>query len=38
MIRELGLREHLGIRIDSGDLAAAARDARAMLDDAGLPR
>ena len=37
VIRELGLTEHLGIRLDSGDLATLARDARAMLDDADLP-
>lgn len=37
VIRELGLDGRLGIRLDSGDLAALARDARAILDAAGLP-
>jgi nicotinate phosphoribosyltransferase len=30
-------REMLGIRLDSGDLAALSREARRMLDDAGFP-
>ncbi|MBV8160088.1 MAG: nicotinate phosphoribosyltransferase [Acidimicrobiia bacterium] len=38
VIRSLQLAEGTGIRIDSGDLAALARDARRMLDDAGLTR
>ncbi|MFM7718102.1 MAG: nicotinate phosphoribosyltransferase [Actinomycetota bacterium] len=38
VIRELGLAGHLGIRLDSGDLAALSREARAMLDAAGLPQ
>lgn len=37
VIRELGLIEHLGIRLDSGDLAALSRQSRAILDEAGLP-
>jgi nicotinate phosphoribosyltransferase len=37
VIRELGLQDHLGIRLDSGDLDALARQSRAILDDAGLP-
>ena len=37
VIRDLGLKERLGIRIDSGDLGALAVTARRMLDDAGLP-
>jgi nicotinate phosphoribosyltransferase len=36
VIRELGLRDHLAIRLDSGDLDALARDARRRLDQAGL--
>ncbi|HEY2636637.1 MAG TPA: nicotinate phosphoribosyltransferase, partial [Solirubrobacteraceae bacterium] len=36
VIRELGLRPPLGIRLDSGDVDALARDARTMLDEAGL--
>jgi nicotinate phosphoribosyltransferase len=36
VIRELGLGATAGIRVDSGDLDALARDARRMLDDAGL--
>jgi nicotinate phosphoribosyltransferase len=38
VIRELGLTEGLGIRLDSGDLAQLSRQARAILDDAGLPQ
>jgi nicotinate phosphoribosyltransferase len=37
VIRDLGLARRSGIRLDSGDLAALAREARQMLDDAGLP-
>ncbi len=37
VIRELDLQDRLGIRIDSGDLGTASKDARTMLDDAGLP-
>jgi len=37
VIRELGLADRLGIRLDSGDLASLARDARRILDEAGLP-
>jgi nicotinate phosphoribosyltransferase len=37
VIRELGLRERAGIRLDSGDLAALARESRRLLDEAGLP-
>jgi len=36
VIGELGLRERLGIRIDSGDLAQLAVAARRLLDQAGL--
>jgi nicotinate phosphoribosyltransferase len=36
VIQRLGLQEHLGIRIDSGDLEAASREARGLMDDAGL--
>jgi nicotinate phosphoribosyltransferase len=36
VIRELGLSEGLAVRLDSGDLAALAREARALLDAAGL--
>ena len=38
VIRELGLSGSLGVRLDSGDLVALARDARRMLDEAGLPQ
>ncbi len=37
VIRELGLGPPLGIRLDSGDVDRLAREARRMLDDAGLP-
>jgi nicotinate phosphoribosyltransferase len=37
VIRELDLTGSLGVRLDSGDLAALARDTRQLLDDAGLP-
>jgi nicotinate phosphoribosyltransferase len=37
VIRDLGLQDRLGVRIDSGDLGALAVTARRMLDDAGLP-
>jgi len=38
--RELRQRGHevMGIRLDSGDLAALSRDARVMLDEAGFPQ
>ncbi len=36
VIKELNLSDHLGIRIDSGDLGQLSRAARAILDDAGL--
>jgi nicotinate phosphoribosyltransferase len=36
VIRELGLEDSLGIRLDSGDLLELARRARAILDEAGL--
>ena len=38
VIGDLDLRDNVGIRLDSGDLAGLARAARAMLDDAGLHR
>jgi nicotinate phosphoribosyltransferase len=38
VIAELGLRERLGVRLDSGDLAALAVTARRLLDRAGLPQ
>ena len=37
VIRRLGLEHHAGIRLDSGDLAQLAVDARRLLDAAGLP-
>ncbi|MET8837473.1 nicotinate phosphoribosyltransferase [Micromonospora sp. NPDC004540] len=36
VVTELGLTGPLGVRLDSGDLGALARQARAILDDAGL--
>jgi len=36
VIRELGLTEPLAVRLDSGDLDALSREARAILDRAGL--
>lgn len=36
VIRELGLDGPLGVRLDSGDLVAQAREARQLLDQAGL--
>ena len=38
VIQELGLSGRLGIRIDSGDLAALSTKARRLLDRAGLPQ
>ncbi len=37
VIRELGLSDRLGIRLDSGDLEPLSRTAREILDQAGLP-
>jgi nicotinate phosphoribosyltransferase len=37
VIDELGLRDGLGIRLDSGDVAELARTTRRMLDEAGHP-
>ncbi len=37
VIRELGLVRNLGVRLDSGDLDSLSRQARAILDRAGLP-
>ncbi len=36
VIRELDLRDHIGIRLDSGDLDGLARASRQLLDEAGL--
>jgi nicotinate phosphoribosyltransferase len=33
---ELGIRERVGVRLDSGDLDRLAREARSLLDEAGL--
>jgi nicotinate phosphoribosyltransferase len=38
VIGELGLGERAGVRLDSGDLATLAVEARRLLDEAGLPR
>lgn len=38
VISELGLTGPAGVRLDSGDLAALSRQARAILDEAGLTR
>jgi nicotinate phosphoribosyltransferase len=37
VIRELGLTDHLGVRLDSGDLGELAGQTRKILDEAGLP-
>jgi len=37
VIEELGLRHDVGVRLDSGDLAALARSTRRLLDAAGHP-
>ena len=36
VIRELGLTQGIGVRLDSGDLDHLSREARRLLDDAGL--
>jgi nicotinate phosphoribosyltransferase len=36
VIRDLALRDNLAVRLDSGDLDALSRQARAILDEAGL--
>lgn len=36
VIRELGLGNHIGIRLDSGDLSTLAHEARRLLDTSGL--
>jgi nicotinate phosphoribosyltransferase len=36
VIRQLGLRDQLGVRLDSGDLRALAVQTRRLLDQAGL--
>ena len=36
VIEELGLRDHLAVRLDSGDLDELSRGSRALLDDAGM--
>lgn len=38
VIRERGLTQGLGVRLDSGDLSSLARQARRRLDEAGLPQ
>ena len=38
VIAELGLTDHVGVRLDSGDIDTLSRSARVMLDDAGLPQ
>ncbi|MDO4552558.1 MAG: nicotinate phosphoribosyltransferase [Bacillota bacterium] len=38
VFRELGLTDHIGIRIDSGDVTYLSKRARAMLDEAGFPQ
>jgi nicotinate phosphoribosyltransferase len=37
VIRDLGLTKGIGVRLDSGDLVALARESRRLLDEAGLP-
>jgi nicotinate phosphoribosyltransferase len=38
VIAESGLEDRAGIRLDSGDMASLARDARRVLNEAGLPK